>query len=69
MKMPATAIQDRRLPTANILLLARATTTNASSRWGEGPRGTPTVDGDRVYAMSGKGDLSCINIADGKVVW
>jgi len=39
------------------------------NRWGEGPRGTPTVDGDRVYAMSGKGDLACINIADGKVVW
>jgi outer membrane protein assembly factor BamB len=39
------------------------------NRWGSGPRGTPTVDGDRVYAMSGKGDLACINIADGKVVW
>ena len=39
------------------------------NRWGGGPRGTPTVDGDRVYALSGKGDLACINIADGKVVW
>jgi outer membrane protein assembly factor BamB len=36
------------------------------NRWGSGPRGTPTVDGDRVYAMSGKGDLACINIADGQ---
>jgi outer membrane protein assembly factor BamB len=37
--------------------------------WGVGPRGTPTVDGDRVYALSGKGDLACINIADSKVTW
>ena len=39
------------------------------NRWGSGPRGTPTVDGDRVYALSGKGDLACISIADGKVLW
>ena len=39
------------------------------NRWGSGPRGTPTVDGDRVYALSGKGDLACINVADGKVIW
>jgi outer membrane protein assembly factor BamB len=37
--------------------------------WGGGPRGTPAVDGDRVYALSGKGDLTCINVADGKVIW
>jgi outer membrane protein assembly factor BamB len=39
------------------------------NRWGSGPRGTPTIDGDRVYALSGKGDLACINVADGKVMW
>ena len=37
--------------------------------YGDGPRGTPTVDGDRVYAMSGRGNVVCINVADGKVVW
>jgi outer membrane protein assembly factor BamB len=37
--------------------------------WGDGPRGTPTVDGDRVYAMSGPGDLVCVRIADGKILW
>jgi outer membrane protein assembly factor BamB len=37
--------------------------------WGGGPRGTPTVDGDRVYAMSGKGNVACVNISDGKVLW
>lgn len=37
--------------------------------WGDGPRGTPTVDGDRVYALSGPGDLVCVNVADGKILW
>jgi outer membrane protein assembly factor BamB len=39
------------------------------NRWGDGPRGTPAVDGDHVYALSGSGDLVCVNIADGKVHW
>jgi outer membrane protein assembly factor BamB len=36
---------------------------------GSGPRGTPTVDADRVYALSENGDLACLMVADGKVVW
>lgn len=39
------------------------------NKWGDGPRGTPTVDGDRVYALSGPGELACIGIADGKILW
>src|SRR5262249_16772594 len=34
-----------------------------------GPRGTPTVDGDRVYAESGNGFVICANAASGKEVW
>ena len=30
-----------------------------------GPRCTPLVDGDRVYAQSGKGELACMSFADG----
>jgi outer membrane protein assembly factor BamB len=37
--------------------------------WGDGPRGTPTVDGDRVYTMSGRGNVVCANAADGKILW
>lgn len=37
--------------------------------WGDGPRSTPTVSGGKVYALSGKGHLSCLNAADGKQVW
>lgn len=39
------------------------------NQWGDGPRGTPTVDGDRVYALSGPGDLVCLSATDGKVLW
>lgn len=37
--------------------------------WGDGPRSTPTVDGDHVYAMSGKGTLVCLAQSDGKEIW
>lgn len=36
---------------------------------GSGPRATPTVDGDRVYAFGASGDLSVLEAATGKVVW
>jgi len=35
----------------------------------EGPRCTPTVDGDRVYTLSNRGHLFCLGAADGKVRW
>ena len=36
---------------------------------GDGPRGTPTVDGNRVYALGGSGDLSALDARTGKIVW
>ncbi|HZI48765.1 MAG TPA: PQQ-binding-like beta-propeller repeat protein [Pyrinomonadaceae bacterium] len=36
---------------------------------GDGPRGTPTVDGDRIYALGGNGDLSVLDARTGKIVW
>lgn len=36
---------------------------------GDGPRGTPTVEGDRLYALGGNGDLSCLETRTGRVVW
>ena len=35
---------------------------------GPGPRGTPTVDGDRLYVLSENGDLACLK-TDGTAVW
>lgn len=34
-----------------------------------GPRATPTVDGAYVYTLGAEGDLICLTVADGKVVW
>lgn len=34
-----------------------------------GTSATPTVDGDKVYTISKRGILHCLNAADGKVVW
>jgi outer membrane protein assembly factor BamB len=34
-----------------------------------GPRGTPTVDGDRIYVLGTEGDLVCLQAATGKEVW
>jgi outer membrane protein assembly factor BamB len=36
---------------------------------GDGPRSTPTIDGDRVYAFGASGDLSALDAASGKVAW
>jgi outer membrane protein assembly factor BamB len=34
-----------------------------------GSRSTPTVDGALLYALSSDGDLACLEVASGKVVW
>jgi len=36
---------------------------------GSGPRGTPTIDGDRVYALGGNGDLSSLDARTGRIIW
>jgi outer membrane protein assembly factor BamB len=37
--------------------------------WGDGPRNTPAVDGDRVYALSATGVLVCVKAEDGEELW
>jgi outer membrane protein assembly factor BamB len=44
------------------------TETKMRSDRGPGPRGTPTVDGDRLYVLTENGDLACLK-TDGTVVW
>src|SRR5260370_42311636 len=36
---------------------------------GNGPRGTPTIEGDRAYAMAADGLLACLEAGTGKVIW
>lgn len=40
-----------------------------SNNWSRGPSATPTVDGDRVYALGGRGQLVCARSSTGQVVW
>jgi outer membrane protein assembly factor BamB len=37
--------------------------------YGSGPRSTPTVDGQLVYAIGGQGNLICVQADSGKRVW
>ena len=39
------------------------------NNWGDGPRSTPTVDGDHLSALSATGIRACLNIKDGTEVW
>ncbi|MGC4044555.1 MAG: PQQ-binding-like beta-propeller repeat protein [Armatimonas sp.] len=36
---------------------------------GNGSRCTPTIDGQNLYAMGVGGDLVCLSVADGKLLW
>lgn len=40
-----------------------------NNAWGDGPRSTPTVDGNQVFALGGRGDLVCVSLEDGKQQW
>lgn len=35
----------------------------------EGSRSTPTIDGERAYVVSSNGAITCVNVADGRIVW
>jgi outer membrane protein assembly factor BamB len=40
-----------------------------SNDQGDGSRGTPVVDGDRIISLGASGDLSSLDAATGKVAW
>jgi outer membrane protein assembly factor BamB len=40
-----------------------------SNNRGNGPRSTPTIDGDRAYVLGANGDLTVLDAASGKVHW
>ena len=40
-----------------------------SDEWGTGTRSTPSIDGNRVYILSCIGELRCLSLKDGKVLW
>jgi outer membrane protein assembly factor BamB len=48
---------------------SKAIGTSLDNDQGPGPRGTPTVDGERVYVLTENGDLICLLANDGTWVW
>lgn len=36
---------------------------------GDGPRSTPTIDGQKVFVEGGNGDVACLDAASGKTLW
>jgi outer membrane protein assembly factor BamB len=40
-----------------------------SNDMGDGPRSTPTIDGNRLYVSGGSGDVAALELATGKPVW
>ena len=47
----------------------RAVGPSRNNDQGPGPRGTPTVDGDRLYVLTESGDLAALRTQDGSVLW
>ena len=39
------------------------------NNWSSGPSSTPTVDGERIYALGGQGNLACFETQTGKPIW
>jgi outer membrane protein assembly factor BamB len=39
------------------------------NQYGNGPRGTPAIDGKRVYAQAASGQFLCLDLEKGDVVW
>ncbi len=44
-------------------------TYSGASPGNEGPGCTPTVNGDRLYVVGMGGDVACLQVADGKIIW
>ena len=55
--------------TGKELWTAAVDETFRDSQSAAGPRCTPLVDGDRVYAQSCRGELKCLSAADGSLRW
>ncbi len=45
--------------------------TSFEDRYGynNGPRSSPVIDGDRVYTLGAQGQLHCLDVRSGKVLW
>jgi len=44
-------------------------TQGIQQRYANGPRATPTIDGDRAYVLGSTGRFFCFDVADGSIFW
>jgi outer membrane protein assembly factor BamB len=51
------------------IVWSRAVGSSGNNDRGDGPRGTPTLDDDRLYVLTETGDLACLRAADGTPIW
>jgi outer membrane protein assembly factor BamB len=51
------------------LVWSKALGSGGNNDRGPGPRGTPTVDNDRLYVLTENGDLACLRALDGSTLW
>lgn len=42
---------------------------NYENGMGDGPRATPTISDDHVFAFTGEGILACLTLSDGEIIW
>ena len=57
------------LPTGRQLWIHKDTTRYATALGGIGPRATPTIRGNRVYASGATGMLNCLDLRTGQLIW
>lgn len=53
----------------NKLLWKQKNGAEFKNSFGDGPRCTPTIDGEVLYALGSQGDLQCLNVHDGSERW
>jgi len=56
-------------PETGKLLWMRSFALASDDKYGQGPRATPTIDGDKVYTFSREGDVRCHALFDGALLW
>ena len=56
-------------PQDGSLLWYQSYQAKAKTNHGSGPRATPFIDQDRVYTFGRSGDIACLNLNNGQIIW
>jgi len=51
------------------ILWNKKLSTKGGNDRGDGPRATPTIDGDKMYVLNETGELACMDAGDGNFIW